>query len=686
MIALDIQHISKSYDGVPVLRDLAFGVEKGSKTALIGVNGAGKTTLMRLITGAEEPDEGQIVIASDLKVGYLAQDRREDEKIQKDAGGSQTVFDVLSYAKREVVGLERQLEKAEAALTGLSGDELVKALAETERVRQRFQSLEGYAWRGQVLGVARGLGFEDQDLDRRIDSLSGGEYMRVALGAVLLRDADVLLLDEPTNHLDISSIRWLENYLARLKQTIIVISHDRYFLNRIVDHVVEIERGCARSYRGNYTDFAKKKKEIRKSEMHAYLKQQHEIKHQEAVIEKLKQFNREKSIKRAESREKMLDKMDVLERPEAELAGMQLSFAPESRSGEEVLGVQDLTAAFGDRVLFADVSLQIRRGEHVALIGDNGTGKTTILKMLTHEQTDRSRTDGDDLWAKSALGVDSAGVITLGSGVTIGYYDQEQALMDGSRTLFEEIRETYPEMNDTRIRNTLAAFLFTGDDVFKQIRDLSGGEKGRLSLAKLMLSGANFLVLDEPTNHLDILGKEVLEDALQDYEGTLLFVSHDRYFIGQVAERIWDLNDGRIDDYPGDYEYYLGHVEERRERENAKDRSRPDRNGKRESGETDIRIPDKGDKKPDSKLSWEEQKRLRAAAQKRERDLAACEKRISELEAREEELAAMVADPKIATDGGRLREIAVEQAEVAEELTQLMERWEILAEEDKDAR
>lgn len=701
MIALDIQHISKSYDGVPVLRDLAFGVEKGSKTALIGVNGAGKTTLMRLITGAEEADEGQVVIASELKVGYLAQDRNEDTGVRErhaqtdELSPDKTIYDVLSSGKSEVIALDRQLTEEEHALSGLSGDELDRALAQTERLRQRFEEMEGYAWRGQIIGVARGLGFEERDLDRRVDSLSGGEYMRVALGAVLLRDADILLLDEPTNHLDISSIQWLENYLARLKQTIIVISHDRYFLDRVVDHVVEIERGRARAYKGNYTDFAQKKKKIRDAEMKEYLKQQQEIKHQEAVIEKLRQFNREKSIRRAESREKMLAKMDVIDRPEEELTGMHLRFTPNVRSGDEVMDLSGISAAFDGRYLFADVDLHIRRGEHVALIGDNGTGKSTLLKMLVEDKRASrdaaSDTERKSIWDAS-LGVDSSGSVTWGTGVEIGYYDQEQALMDGERTLFEEIRETYPDMNDTRIRNTLAAFLFTGDDVFKQIRELSGGEKGRLSLAKLMLSGANLLVLDEPTNHLDILGKEVLEDALRDYEGTLLFVSHDRYFIGQVAGRIWDLDGGRIDDYNGDYEYYLAHVEERRGREIDKRRgAAASQDHQTSSPEDELSDTSRTEKivQPDTqretaaeggKLSWEEQKKLRAAAQKRERDLSACEKRIAELEAREQELTDMLADPDIATDGARLREIAAEQESVADELIEQMQRWEELAE------
>ncbi len=645
MIAFDVQHISKSFDGVPVLRDLTFSVEKGSKTALIGVNGAGKTTLMRIVTGQMEADAGAVVIDQKMQIGYLAQDRQGI-----DISGS--IFEVLSEGKRAVIELEKELTQAEKALADLTGDELEAAAAACERLRLRYEQMEGYAWEGQVRGVARGLGFDDADLERDVDSLSGGERMRVSLGCVLLRDPDILLLDEPTNHLDISSIRWLENYLMHLHKTVIVISHDRYFLDRIVDAVVEIEYGRARAYKGNYSEFAEKKKQIRQAAMNAYLKQQDEIRHQEAVIKKLHQFNREKSVKRARSREKMLEKIERMEKPAGEEGGMTLHLHPDSVSGRDVLTLADVSMNYENRTLFSHVTNLIRRGEHVALIGDNGTGKTTLLKMIVESAREEGRTDQP---------------IRLGTGVTVGYYDQAQEFEDTGLSLFEEIRREYPDLNDTRIRNVLAAFMFTGDDVFKQVGDLSGGEKGRLSLAKLMLSGANFLILDEPTNHLDIFGKEVLEDALAGYDGTVLFVSHDRYFIGQAAERIWELYDGQIIDYPGDYQYYEEHAQERRERQNNSEQIKETSNVI-ESGAVS-----------EGALSWEEQKKKRAAAEKLQRELKKCEDQISELETRMDELEAALNDPSIATDAGKLGEIALEQQKVSGRLEEEMELWEELA-------
>ena len=651
MTVLDCQHISKSFDGVPVLRDLAFGIEKGSKTALIGVNGAGKTTWMRIVTGQMEPDSGEVVIDKNLRIGYLAQDRQGIDI-------SGTVFEVLAEGKRDVIAIEKELEKAEAGLAGLTGSELARASELCERLRLKYTDLEGYAWEGQVKGVARGLGFSGEDLARDVDSLSGGERMRVSLGCVLLKDPDILLLDEPTNHLDISSIRWLENYLAHLHKTVIVISHDRYFLDRIVDTVIEIEYGRARTYKGNYTEFAEKKRQIRKAAMNAYLKQQEEIRHQEAVIRKLHQFNREKSVKRARSREKMLDKIERIERPAGDEGGMFMRLQADSVSGRDVLELEDVSMRYDERVLVDNVTELIRRGEHVALIGDNGTGKTTLLKMIV------AASEGRD----EAFGCERSGQIRLGSGVTIGYYDQAQDFEDSSLTLFEEIRKDYPDLSNTRIRSALAAFMFTGDDVFKQVGDLSGGEKGRLSLAKLMLSGANFLILDEPTNHLDIFGKEVLEDALADYDGTVLFVSHDRYFIGRTAERIWDLYGGQILDYLGDYRYYEEHFEERRN--GIIEDSEQKESARVQSGRSD---PAGG------MLSWEEQKKERAAREKHQRELAKCEEEITRLEDKLDELNDMLNDPEIATDAVRLGEIALEQQKASSRVEEEMERWEMLA-------
>ncbi len=662
MIALDCQHISKSFDGVPVLRDLTFHIEKGSKTALVGVNGAGKTTFLRIVIGEYEADGGMIVIDKDARVGYLSQGHSDEELFHREGSETRSIWDMLCESKSDVIALERELEEAEHSLDGLTGSELEAALKKCEDLRKQYEEFEGYAWRGQVKGVARGLGFSDEETSRAVGSLSGGERMRVSLGCILLKDPDILLLDEPTNHLDISSIKWLENYLTHLNKTVVLISHDRYFLDRIVDTVIEIEYGTARTYAGNYTEFAKKKKKIRADELHAWENQQQEIRHQEAVIKKLHQFNREKSVKRARSREKMLDKLERLDKPLEEAGGMRLSLQPDSTSGNDVLTLKDVEAGFGDRTLFEDVNLMIRRGEHVAFLGDNGTGKTTLLKLIT----------GD------SYGCTASGTIRTGTGVTIGYYDQNLEFFDENATLFDVLREAYPDLNDTRIRNALAAFLFTGDDVFKQVKDLSGGEKGRLSLAKLMLSGSNFLILDEPTNHLDIWGKEALEDALSEYRGTLLFVSHDRYFIGQVADRVWELYGNRINDYVGGYEYYEEHADERRKTlRDSTDEELHD--GLRESAEEDKDEGASGG--ADQELTWEEQKALRAAIQKHERDLARCEQEIAELEARQIELEDSLADPAIATNGEKLAAIAAEQQEVEDRLLDAMSRWEELAED-----
>ena len=662
MIALDCQHISKSFDGVPVLRDLTFHIEKGSKTALVGVNGAGKTTFLRIVIGEYEADGGMIVIDKDARVGYLSQGHSDEELFHREGSETRSIWDMLCESKSDVIALERELEGTEQSLAGLTGSELEAALKKCEDLRKQYEELEGYAWRGQVKGVARGLGFSDEETSRAVGSLSGGERMRVSLGCILLKDPDILLLDEPTNHLDISSIKWLENYLTHLNKTVVLISHDRYFLDRIVDTVIEIEYGTARTYAGNYTEFAKKKKKIRADELHAWENQQQEIRHQEAVIKKLHQFNREKSVKRARSREKMLDKLERLDKPLEEAGGMRLSLQPDSTSGNDVLTLKDVEAGFGDRTLFEDVNLMIRRGEHVAFLGDNGTGKTTLLKLIT----------GD------SYGCTTSGTIRTGTGVTIGYYDQNLEFFDENATLFDVLREAYPDLNDTRIRNALAAFLFTGDDVFKQVKDLSGGEKGRLSLAKLMLSGSNFLILDEPTNHLDIWGKEALEDALSEYRGTLLFVSHDRYFIGQVADRVWELYGSRINDYVGGYEYYEEHADERREilRDSTDEELHA---GSQESAK--IEEDKRASGEADQELTWEEQKALRAAIQKHERDLARCEQEIAELEARQIELEDSLADPAIATNGEKLAAIAAEQLEVEDRLLDAMSRWEELAED-----
>ncbi len=515
---LSVHGINKSFDGKDILRDASFHVEKNEKVAVVGINGAGKTTLIKMIVGQLTPDDGEVTFSKDITWGYLAQNQNVDT--------DNTVYDELKEVKKEAIDLEDAIRQAEHDMKHLEGAELEALLDKYTRMNEQYQRMSGYAWQSEVNGVLKGLGFLEEEFDKKINTLSGGQKTRVALGKLLLQSPDLIILDEPTNHLDMNSIRWLENYLLNYKGAVIIVSHDRYFLDKIADKVVEVENCKVSTFMGNYSDYAVKKEQKRIVEWNAYIKQQAEIKHQEEVIAKLKSFNREKSIKRAESREKMLDKIEVLDKPATIDDSMKISLKPICESGNDVLSVEGLSKSFGDEKLFSGIGFDIKKGEHVAIIGDNGTGKTTILKIINGiEKMDE-------------------GKVTLGVKVHVGYYDQEHHVLHDEKTLFEEISDAYPTLNNTEIRNTLAAFLFTGDDVFKRIGDLSGGEKGRVSLAKLMLSDANFLILDEPTNHLDITSKEILESAISGYEGTVLYVSHDRYFINKTANRILDLTRG----------------------------------------------------------------------------------------------------------------------------------------------
>ncbi len=464
----------------------------------------------------------------------------------------------------------------------------------------------------------------------------------MALGKLLLQKPDLIMLDEPTNHLDLNSITWLETYLLNYKGAVIIVSHDRYFLDRIATKIIEIDNGIVSSFHGNYSDYAVQKEHLRTEQMHAYLNQQREIKHQEEVIDKLKQFNHEKSIKRAESREKMLDKIERLEKPVEVKADMKLILTPHRTSGNDVMQIEGLSKRFGSHLLFENVSFEIKRGEHVAVIGDNGTGKTTLLKIINE------------------LVPPDGGSIRLGANVEIGYYDQEHHVLHMEKTLFEEISDAYPYLTNTEIRNTLAAFLFTGEDVFKKISALSGGERGRVSLAKLMLSEANFLILDEPTNHLDIMSKEILETALNAYEGTVLYVSHDRYFINKTASRILELTHQEFVNYIGNYDYYL----------EKKDVLAP------VADEAVLQAS-----KPSAqKLDWKQQKENQALLRKRENDLKKCEDRIETLESRNAALDEEMAKPEIATNSVRLQEIASEKEQIGKELEELYIKWETLSE------
>ena len=634
--------IQKAFGEHLIVKDGSFHIEDHEKAALVGPNGAGKSTLLKMIVGELSPDDGNVILTKGKTLGYLAQ--------HQEMQSGNTIYEEVRTAKADIIAMERRIREIEMELKHLSGDTLNERLETYNRLTATFERENGYAYESEITGVLKGLGFTENDFTKPVDTLSGGQKTRVSLGKLLLTKPDILLLDEPTNHLDLNSIAWLETYLLNYQGAVLIVSHDRYFLNKVVTKVLEIELGELRTYMGNYSDYAAKKQQLRDIRLKEYLNQQQEIKHQEAVIEKLRSFNREKSIKRAESREKMLEKMQTIEKPVEVNTDIHLKLEPSCVSGNDVLTVEHLSKAFPGQELFTDINFEIKRGEHVAVIGDNGTGKTTLLKILNH-----------------VIAADS-GTYTLGSNVKIGYYDQEHHVLHMEKTIFDEISDDYPALTNTEIRNVLAAFLFTGDDVFKQISSLSGGERGRVSLAKLMLSEANFLILDEPTNHLDIASKEILENALNDYTGTVLYVSHDRYFINQTATRILDLVNHTFVNYIGNYDYYLEKKEELTTAYAGTSASPdPDSTSERSVSE--------------SKLSWQEQKEAQAKLRKRQNELKKTEERIGELEERDGEIDSLMVQEEIFTNSVKCQELAKEKAAIAEELEKLYEKWEELAEE-----
>ena len=636
---LSCQGISKSFGEKVILEDASFHIEEREKAALIGNNGAGKTTLLRIIMEEIHADAGQVVLAKDKRIGYLAQ--------YQDVQGHLSVCEELLSTKQYIIDMEERLRAMEVQMKNASGEELDRLMNSYTRLTHEFELENGYAYKSELMGVLNGLGFTEEDFTKQVATLSGGQKTRVALGKLLISKPDILLLDEPTNHLDMESIAWLETYLLNYPGAVFIVSHDRYFLDKVVTKVIEIDAGQVRMYAGNYSAYAEKKAQLRDAQYKAYLNQQREIKHQEAVIVKLKSFNREKSIKRAESREKMLNKIQRIDKPVEVQSQMRLSLEPRVVSGNDVLTVEDLAKSFPQQKLFSNISFQIKRGERVALIGNNGTGKTTMLKILN------GLLDAD------------AGSFSLGAKVQIGYYDQEHHVLHAEKTIFEEISDTYPTLTETQIRNMLAAFLFTGDDVFKVISSLSGGERGRVSLAKLMLSEANFLILDEPTNHLDIASKETLEEALNSYTGTVLYVSHDRYFINQTATRILDLTNQSVVNYIGDYDYYLEKKEELTEKYAP--------TAQEATEEVNEETPSEG------KLTWQQQKEKQARKRKQENELKKVEKRIEELETRDKEIDDTLVLPDVCTNIGRCAELSREKDKIQAELEELYEKWEELA-------
>ena len=647
---LACHNLNKSFGERIIVKDGSFHIEDREKVAFVGVNGAGKSTILKMIIGEEPTDSGNIVLTKGKTIGYLAQ--------QQNLISGNSIYEELKTAKADIIKLEEQIRTIEHELKGLSGDELQNRLNTYNRLMSEFESKNGYAYESEIIGVLKGLGFQENEFSKEASTLSGGQKTRVSLGKLLLTKPDILLLDEPTNHLDLNSISWLETYLLNYPGAVFIVSHDRFFLNRVVTKVVEIDQGHLRMYDGNYKDYAEKKRQLRDAQMKEYLNQQREIKHQEAVIEKLKSFNREKSIKRAESREKMLDKIERIDKPMDSTQEMHFELNPSCISGNDVLTVEHLTKRFETQTLFSDISFEIKRGEHVAIIGDNGTGKTTLLKILNQVL------DADE------------GAFTLGSKVKIGYYDQEHHVLHDNKTIFEEISDDYPTLTNTQIRNTLAAFQFTAEDVFKLIRDLSGGEKGRVSLAKLMLSEANFLILDEPTNHLDITSKEILEQALNDYTGTILYVSHDRYFINQTASRILELVNQTFVNYIGNYDYYL----EKKEELTAKYAPVSPETSVH-SKVTNPNISSESQEPLGQKLSWQEQKEAQARERKRKNDLKKTEERIAVLETRNQEIDELMTQEDIYSNSVKCQELAVEKSSNEEELETLYEQWADLAEE-----
>lgn len=671
IMILSCSNICKSFGENDILKQVSFHIEDHEKAAIVGINGAGKSTLLKVLIGKLNADDGVVTWAKGASIGYLAQ--------HQDLEGAETIYDALLEVKKPVIQMEARIRSLELEMKSASGDELEAKLSEYSRLNHEFEMADGYSYQSEITGVLKGLGFTEDEFSKPITALSGGQKTRVSLGKLLLTKPDILLLDEPTNHLDMESIAWLETYLRNYSGAVIIVAHDRYFLDRVVTKIIELDMGHCTVFSGNYSAYSDKKAMLRDAAIRAYLNQQQEIRHQEAVIAKLKSFNREKSIKRAESREKMLDKIERLEKPTQANDSMDIRLEPDVVSGNDVLTVTDLSKSFDTQTLFTNVDFEIKRGERVAIIGNNGTGKTTLLKIIN-----------------GIIPADS-GQIRLGSKVHICYYDQEHQVLHMDKTLFQEIQDTYPNMNNTQIRNTLAAFLFTGDDVFKLIRDLSGGERGRVSLAKLMLSDANFLLLDEPTNHLDITSKEILESALNRYTGTVLYVSHDRYFINRTATRILDLTDGSFINYIGNYDYYLEKKEDveaafaaRQMAEAGNNRTAGANGTQAQSVSAVSGVSSASSQAPmtasaagslaDGKMDWKAQKEEQARLRKRQNELKKVEDKIHELETRDGEIDELLSQEDVYTDVSRLMELNKEKESIQKELEVLYEKWEELAE------
>lgn len=630
---LNVSHIYKSFGEDSIIKDATFTVDEGSKVAIVGNNGTGKSTLLKILIGELNPDDGEVTLKKDATMGYLAQ-------YQEDSFGSNILDTVLS-AREDLLLMEKRLFDMEQEMSQVPEAELTSFMDSYHKLQHQFDLQGGYTFRSEATGILKGLGFEQEDFEKSMDELSGGQKTRVSLGRLLASTPDLLLLDEPINHLDLKSIVWLEGYLSAYKGAVVIVAHDRYFLDKIVDHVVDLSYGRTSVYTGNYTSFVSQKEIAQITYERSYEKQQKEIEHQKAVIEKLQSFNREKSIKRAESRKKTLDKMEVMDAPDKDAPKMRLTLEIEKESGKDVLEFSHVTKSYEDKTIFTDLSFEVHKGDRIAILGDNGTGKTTILKCIN------SLTDFE------------SGEIRFGANVTVGYYDQEQQGLTESNTIFSEIHDTYPFLTETKVRNTLAAFMFTEDDVFKRISDLSGGERGRVSLAKLMLSKSNLLILDEPTNHLDMDSKQMLEEALNEYDGTLLYVSHDRYFVNRTANIILELSDGGLTKYLGNYDDYIAKKEQLAttiENDNF-------------SSTTEVTA---------AKLDFKEQKRLEAEKRKLNNKIAKIEEQIEILESQKADIEQEFLKPENMVNSAKLNELTAQQNEIDEKLEALYDEWGLL--------
>lgn len=628
--------IQKTFIDKEILKNISFHIEDHEKVALIGNNGVGKTTLLKILTGELSPDHGQVTTSKDCQIGYLKQ--------HMDLSSSLTVYEELLSVFSEVIALEQKLHALENEIAQTASLEQIDAY---DKMRQNFESLKGYEYKSLVRGVLKGLGFDDTIYDKPVHLLSGGQKNRVALGKLLLQEPTLLLLDEPTNHLDIEAIEWLEGFLKNYRGAVLIISHDRYFLDKIVTKVIHIEFGRSFVYNGNYSDYMLKSEKEYEVALKHFEKQQKEIAHQQAVISKLKQFNREKSIKRARSREKLLEKIEVMAVPMIDNKPMQLTLKPRITSGNDVLIIEELSKTFDTQLIFEHMNLHITKGEKVALVGPNGVGKTTVFRMLLNQISP------------------TTGTFRLGSQVMIGYYDQEHATLDPSLTIMQEIEHAFPELKNGEIRNVLASFLFTGEDVFKPIATLSGGEKGRVALAKIMLSNANFLILDEPTNHLDILSKEILESAIMNYEGTVLYVSHDRYFINQTATKVVEMTKTGTRDFLGDYDYYM---------EKKKELSLL-------TSPTTMTPSSQGSTPSSSKLDRQKQKEEQTRLRRIQNKLSKVEQAISEAEEHMTHIDEQLCLESVYSDFEKSKLLMDEKEALAHQITSYYEEWESLSEQ-----